>query len=189
MDRLGTVSHLVRAPPAHLSRPVSWRPRRFARELCRHEPHDGCGEANDEGSLKSRQISGRVLRIRLNFGQLPQALSARGCPKLGITGCISKKLRARYEYCFLLASCGGWEGIYYGNNRGSVPHSSNTNGNIWERRYTMARDPVCGMNVNEQQAAGKSEYQGQTYYFCSSNCKQQFDQNPQRYASEGTPQH
>jgi Cu+-exporting ATPase len=52
----------------------------------------------------------------------------------------------------------------------------------------MARDPVCGMDVNEQQAAGTSEYQGQIYYFCSSNCKQQFDQNPQRYASEGTTQ-
>ena len=48
----------------------------------------------------------------------------------------------------------------------------------------MARDPVCGMHVDEQQAMGKSEYQGQTYYFCSSNCKQQFDQNPQRYVGK-----
>lgn len=45
----------------------------------------------------------------------------------------------------------------------------------------MARDPVCGMEVNPQQAAGKSEYQGQTYYFCSSSDKQQFEQNPQQY--------
>jgi YHS domain-containing protein len=50
----------------------------------------------------------------------------------------------------------------------------------------MAKDPVCGMQVNEQQAAGKSEYQGQTYYFCSASCKQQFDQNPERYTSQGT---
>ena len=27
----------------------------------------------------------------------------------------------------------------------------------------MARDPVCGMQVNEDRAAGTSEYQGQTY--------------------------
>jgi YHS domain-containing protein len=45
----------------------------------------------------------------------------------------------------------------------------------------MARDPVCGMQVNEQQAAGKSEHQGETYYFCSAGCKQRFDQDPQRY--------
>jgi YHS domain-containing protein len=52
----------------------------------------------------------------------------------------------------------------------------------------MARDPVCGMQVNEQQAAGRSEYQGETYYFCSPGCKQQFDQNPERYTSQGTAQ-
>jgi Cu+-exporting ATPase len=52
----------------------------------------------------------------------------------------------------------------------------------------MAKDPVCGMQVNEQQAAGNSEYQGQTYYFCSPGCKQQFDQDPQRYASQGSAQ-
>ena len=28
----------------------------------------------------------------------------------------------------------------------------------------MAKDPVCGMAVNEKAAAGKSEYKGQTYY-------------------------
>ncbi len=47
----------------------------------------------------------------------------------------------------------------------------------------MARDPVCGMQVDEQ-TVQKSEHQGQTYYFCSSNCKQQFEQNPQRYANK-----
>jgi YHS domain-containing protein len=52
----------------------------------------------------------------------------------------------------------------------------------------MAKDPVCGMQVNEQQAAGKTDYQGQTYYFCSSNCNQQFDQNPQRYTAQQAAQ-
>lgn len=44
------------------------------------------------------------------------------------------------------------------------------------------KDPVCGMQVDEQKAAGESQYQGQTYYFCSQSCKQKFDQNPQQYA-------
>ena len=51
----------------------------------------------------------------------------------------------------------------------------------------MARDPVCGMQVNEDRAAGTSEYQGQTYYFCSTSCKQQFDQNPERYTGREQP--
>jgi len=43
-------------------------------------------------------------------------------------------------------------------------------------------DVVCGMDIDPAQAAGTSEYQGQTYYFCSPGCKRQFDCDPQRYA-------
>lgn len=44
-----------------------------------------------------------------------------------------------------------------------------------------AIDLVCEMQVDEQTAAAKSEYQGQTYYFCSPDCKRQFDKDPERY--------
>lgn len=47
------------------------------------------------------------------------------------------------------------------------------------------RDPVCDMEVDEQDAAGQSEYQGQTYNFCSESCKNEFDQNPQQYVTQG----
>lgn len=40
----------------------------------------------------------------------------------------------------------------------------------------MARDPVCGMQVDERHATGtSSEYKGKTYYFCSRGCKADFD--------------
>jgi Cu+-exporting ATPase len=42
-------------------------------------------------------------------------------------------------------------------------------------------DPVCGMRVEEAQAAGQSEYLDETYYFCSEGCKQKFDQRPESY--------
>src|SRR6185369_12343815 len=32
------------------------------------------------------------------------------------------------------------------------------------------KDPVRGMNVKPDSAAGKETYQGQTYYFCSQGC-------------------
>lgn len=48
----------------------------------------------------------------------------------------------------------------------------------------MVKDPVCGMNIDADQAQWKSEYQGKTYYFCSQQCKQQFDQDPARYVSQ-----
>lgn len=43
------------------------------------------------------------------------------------------------------------------------------------------KDPVCGMQVEEADAAGQSEHEGKTYYFCSTACKDRFDQNPADY--------
>ena len=45
-------------------------------------------------------------------------------------------------------------------------------------------DPVCGMQVNDQQAAQKSQYQGKTYYFCSESCKTKFDQKPEQFTAK-----
>ena len=46
----------------------------------------------------------------------------------------------------------------------------------------MAKDPICGMTVNEKTARLKSEHEGTTYYFCSPQCKKTFDGNPRKYA-------
>lgn len=46
----------------------------------------------------------------------------------------------------------------------------------------MAIDPVCKMEVSEDQAPAKSEYGGKTYYFCAEGCKKTFDQDPAKYA-------
>ena len=46
----------------------------------------------------------------------------------------------------------------------------------------MEKDPVCGMMVDPQTAAGKSEYKGKTYYFCAPGCKHSFDKEPEKYA-------
>lgn len=45
----------------------------------------------------------------------------------------------------------------------------------------MVKDVVCGMQIDPKEAAGKSEYQGQTYYFCAPGCKRKFDANPQQF--------
>ncbi len=42
-------------------------------------------------------------------------------------------------------------------------------------------DPVCGMKVEPDSAAGTSTHAGATYYFCSSGCKQKFDANPANF--------
>ena len=50
-----------------------------------------------------------------------------------------------------------------------------------ERKASTVRDPVCGMEVNSQDAAASTAYQGHIVYFCSTECQQQFDQSPERY--------
>jgi YHS domain-containing protein len=45
----------------------------------------------------------------------------------------------------------------------------------------MARDVVCGMDVDEATAQWKSEYKGAMYYFCASGCKDAFDNDPEKY--------
>jgi YHS domain-containing protein len=45
----------------------------------------------------------------------------------------------------------------------------------------MARDPVCGMTVEEATAKWTSEYNGETYYFCNERCKLAFEKAPERF--------
>lgn len=45
----------------------------------------------------------------------------------------------------------------------------------------MAKDLVCGMEVDEKTAQYKTIYKGTTYYFCALGCKKKFDANPEKY--------
>ncbi len=46
----------------------------------------------------------------------------------------------------------------------------------------MAKDPVCGMDVDTKPGALQATHQGKTYYFCSEACKKTFERDPGRYA-------
>jgi len=39
-------------------------------------------------------------------------------------------------------------------------------------------DPVCGRVIVEEKAAGKLDYAGETFYFCSKDCQDRFQENP-----------
>lgn len=49
---------------------------------------------------------------------------------------------------------------------------------------TSVIDPVCGMDVETATAAGRTEHDGQTYYFCGSTCKEKFDLHPEQYVDK-----
>jgi YHS domain-containing protein len=53
----------------------------------------------------------------------------------------------------------------------------------------MAKDPVCGMDVDPKTAAARSEYLGETYYFCCAGCKEDFEKEPQKYVGKAEDSH
>ncbi len=57
-----------------------------------------------------------------------------------------------------------------------MPHTTN--------RSTQAVDPVCGMNADCAKAPLAVDARGRAYYFCSSACRDEFQKDPQRYATK-----
>ncbi len=49
------------------------------------------------------------------------------------------------------------------------------------RGRRTVKDPVCGMDVVPERAAGSHEYEGRTYFFCSQHCLEKFRAQPDAY--------
>jgi Cu+-exporting ATPase len=53
--------------------------------------------------------------------------------------------------------------------------------------WKMARDPVCGMDIDEETAPTSINYKGQMYYFCSQACKERFEEELGEFLEESPP--
>ena len=51
----------------------------------------------------------------------------------------------------------------------------------------MAIDPICGMTVEPETAAGRYDYKGRTYYFCATSCLERFRADPEKALTPGAP--
>jgi Cu+-exporting ATPase len=52
-----------------------------------------------------------------------------------------------------------------------------------EDTMAMVTDPVCGMQIEPEDAAGTAEYEGKTYSFCSQACLDAFEADPSPYVT------
>jgi YHS domain-containing protein len=86
---------------------------------------------------------------------LPVALS-----RIGLVAGISPDRKQRFEW-------------------GSHPKCDN----LTPAEAVMAIDPVCGMDVNENNPPAKTTYENKTYYFCSEQCKTDFEEDPEEFIS------
>lgn len=48
-------------------------------------------------------------------------------------------------------------------------------------------DPVCGMQMDPEEAVDATVYNGEVYYFCSDHCKEVFEREPADYAAGAHP--
>jgi Cu+-exporting ATPase len=51
-------------------------------------------------------------------------------------------------------------------------------------QQTEAIDPVCGMKVRPDKAAGSYEHKGKTYYFCCNGCRTKFAAEPEKFLAK-----
>jgi len=51
----------------------------------------------------------------------------------------------------------------------------------------MVKDPVCGTFVDPKVSPVSSWHMGQTLYFCSPACKENFDKEPMKYVAKEKP--
>jgi Cu+-exporting ATPase len=51
-------------------------------------------------------------------------------------------------------------------------------------RMSLVVDPVCEMEIEQEDAAATVEYLGEVFYFCSENCKEAFEEDPESYLEE-----
>jgi YHS domain-containing protein len=47
-----------------------------------------------------------------------------------------------------------------------------------------SHDPVCGMKLDEAKSEWKTTYAGETFYFCSYQCQNQFQLDPGKYIGQ-----
>ena len=45
----------------------------------------------------------------------------------------------------------------------------------------MTMDPVCGMRVDERSAEFQTQFAGRKYFFCSEECRKEFEADPDEY--------
>ena len=49
---------------------------------------------------------------------------------------------------------------------------------------SLAKDPVCGMDVDPHTAKFRAEHAGRSYYFCAAGCRTKFLADPQKYLTK-----
>ena len=79
-------------------------------------------------------------------------------------------------FLMMRLGCGAHMGGGHGHHGGHGGHGKSDEASGGE-----TKDPVCGMSVDPQKSTAASAYRGKTYHFCSTSCRDKFEQAPEKY--------
>ncbi len=74
-----------------------------------------------------------------------------------------------------------------GAHMGGMGHGGGREGHMGGRepeggaQAAKVKDPVCGMQIDKDQAFGMTQKWGKQIYFCSENCQNKFNAEPNKY--------
>lgn len=91
-----------------------------------------------------------------------------------MSGLLSLLLFAVFFYFMMRFGCGAH--MVHGNHGGHEHESHREHGE------GSAKDPVCGMQVEPGKGYLKNQ-EGKLFHFCSRQCLDKFDAEPERYAA------
>ena len=74
------------------------------------------------------------------------------------------------------------------NNKENINDLVNDDCVYHARSGRSVKDPVCGMDVNPDTAFGGRDHGGQTYFFCSQHCLEEFRTEPAKYLTRSQDQ-
>ena len=72
----------------------------------------------------------------------------------------------------------GTAGTMLAKKEGSMTNQEIRDDPVQEPTSQTVHDPVCHMDIIASSSAGNSEYEGKTYYFCSTSCTAEFNADP-----------
>ena len=49
------------------------------------------------------------------------------------------------------------------------------------RGKVMTTDPVCGTKIDEKEADVQTQFAGRKYFFCSEECRREFEEKPEDF--------
>jgi YHS domain-containing protein len=99
---------------------------------------------------------------------------------------VSVLLFVGFLYLMMRYGCGAH---MYGGGCGHSSHRHNKSESSTGQKVSgpneMARDPVCGMEIETARALHSAQYGSNTFYFCSNDCYRKFRERPEGFAEIG----